>query len=337
MIYDPGQMSIALTKRPHTQSPLMRPLMKSERGVALLMVLWVLTILMVIVLSFSFMARTETHATLAFKERMEKKFLAEAGIQRGIQEILYMKQNIQLAQLEGSDLWKTDGTPYSGRLGDGDYEVRITDESGKIDINTLNDTSAIILRALLKNLGVQDEDTETIVDSILDWKDADDLVRINGAESNFYMSLPNPYKAKNANFDTLEELLLLKGVTYDIFFGSEGEKGLVDFITINSGTNLVNVNAAPKEVLMSAPGITPEMADAIISYRQSKRIMNAQEVGISPGSAPYISFTDSNTYAFEALGYKGEVTKGYPIKAVITLEGSKYRYLYYKSPVTASQ
>lgn len=315
----------------------MRPLMKSEKGVALLMVLWVLTILMVIVLSFSFMARTETHATLAFKERMEMKYLAEAAIQRGIQEIFYMKQNPQLAQLEGSDIWKTDGTPYSGRLGEGDYAVRITDESGKIDINTLNDTSGIILKTLLINMGVQDENADTIVDSILDWKDADDLVRLHGAESDYYMSLPNPYKAKNANFDTLEELVLVKGMSYDIFFGSQGEKGLVDFITINSNMNVINVNAAPKEVLMAVPGITPEIADAIISYRQDKKIMTVQEVGIPPQSTPYISNADGNTFAIVGLGHRGEEKKGYPIKAVVTLASNKYKYLYYKSPVTISQ
>ena len=334
-------MSIALTKGQRTRIPLMRPLMRSEKGVALLMVLWVLTILMVIVLSFSFMARTETYATLAFKEKMEMKFLAEAGIQRGIEEILYMKQNAQLPQFEGSELWKTDGTPYSGRLGEGEYEVRITDESGKIDLNTLNETSGIILKTLLTNMGVQDENADTIVDSILDWKDADDLVRLHGAESDYYMSLPNPYKAKNANFDTLEELLLVKGMSYEIFFGTEGKKGLVDLITINSKMSVINVNAAPKEVLMAVPGITPEIADAIISSRQDKKIMNLQEVGIPPQSAAYISIADGNAFAVEAIGHKGEAKKGYPIKAVVTLvtldSNKKYKYLYYKSPVTASR
>jgi len=318
------------------RNPFIRPLTTSEEGVALLMVLWVLTILMVIVLSFSFMTRTETLATLAFREGMEKKFLAEAGIQRGIEEIYYMKQNPQLAQLEESDAWKTDGTPYSGRLGEGDYAVRITDESGKIDINTLTDASGIILKTLLIQMGVEDEQGDTIVDSILDWKDADDLVRLHGAESDYYQSLPNPYKAKNANFDTLEELLLVKGMTYEIFFGGGGKKGLVNFITINSGMNIINVNAAPKEVLMAIPGITPEIADAIISYRQNKKIMNIQEVGVPPGTA-YIGPVDGNTFAIEAIGHKGDEKKGYPIKAVVTLDGNKYRYLYYKSPVTANQ
>ncbi|MDP2753256.1 MAG: DUF559 domain-containing protein, partial [Nitrospirota bacterium] len=55
----------------------------SPKGIALLLVLWVLTILMVISLSFSFMARTETYSTLSFKEGIEKKFIAEAGIERG--------------------------------------------------------------------------------------------------------------------------------------------------------------------------------------------------------------------------------------------------------------
>ena len=330
-------MGIATIKRQHARGSFIRPLIDSKKGVALLMVLWVITILMVIVLSFSFMARTETHATQAFKERMEMKFLAEAGIQRGIQEIFYLKQNPQLALLEESDSWKTDGTAYSGRLGERDYEVRITDEGGKININTLNETSGIILKALLTQMGVQDENADTIVDSILDWKDADDLVRLHGAESDYYMSLPNPYKAKNANFDTPEELLLVKGMTYEIFFGNEGKSGLVNFITVNSNITTINVNAAQKEVLMAVPGITPEIADAIISSRQNKRIVNPQEVGVPPQSLPYITFADSNTYSVDALGYAGAQTKGYPIKAVVIIEGTKYRYLSYKSPAAPSQ
>jgi len=324
-------------KGPQTSPPFEWSLILSKKGVALLMVLWVLTILMVIVLSFSFMARTETHATLTFKEGMEMKFLAEAGVQRGIEEIYYSKQNPQLSQLTESDTWKTDGTPYSSSLGEGGYEVRITDETGKININTLNETSGIILKTLLMQMGVQDDNADTIVDSILDWKDPDDLVRLHGAESDYYMSLPNPYKAKNANFDTLEELLLVKGVTYEIFFGSEGKKGLVDFITIYTNMNAINVNAAPKEVLMAVPGITPEVADAIINFRQDQILTNAQVVGIPPQSIPFISFAGSNTYSIEGRGYKGEETKGYPIKAVVAIEPAKYKFLYYKSPAATSQ
>ncbi|MEK6673275.1 MAG: hypothetical protein AABY42_07355, partial [Nitrospirota bacterium] len=108
----------------------------SQSGVALLMVLWVLTLLMVIVLSFSFTARTETQSTLAFKEGVEKRFLAEAGIERGIIEIFYRKQN---RSVPGSEVWMTDGTIYKDSLGSGYYSVSIRDESGKVDINMVSE------------------------------------------------------------------------------------------------------------------------------------------------------------------------------------------------------
>ena len=64
-----------------------------EEGIALIMVLWVLTVLMVIALSFSYMGKTESQTSLAFKQGIEKRFLAEAGIEKGIAEIIYTKMN----------------------------------------------------------------------------------------------------------------------------------------------------------------------------------------------------------------------------------------------------
>lgn len=299
------------------------------------MVLWVLTILMVIVLSFSFMAKTETYAALSFKEGLEKQFFAEAGIERAIMEIFYRTQNLAV---EGSDVWKTDGTPYSDTIGGGNYTVSIFNESGKIDINTLNDASGIILKNLLMNSGVQEEIADTIVDSVLDWKDVDDLHRLHGAESDYYMSLPNPYKAKNANFDTLEELLLVKGVTPAILYGSSENRGMIDFLTIYSGTGGVNVNAAPKEVLTAVPGITPEIADAIISFRENAKITNLQEVGIPAQSNQYINLGESSTFTIEAIGNKGDGKFGYGIRATLTIGGPNgYTYVYYKKPISAKQ
>lgn len=311
----------------------------SEKGIALLMVLWVLTILMVVVLSFSFMTRTETHSTFSFKEGAEEKFLAEAGIERGIMELFYREQNRYIPAItEGSEVWKIDGTTYNGQMGDGEYSVMITDESGKVDINAISDANSDILRNLLKNLGVQEEEVNTIVDSILDWKDPDDLHHLNGAESDYYMSLPNPYKAKNANFDTLEELLLVKGVTPEILYGNGEKKGIFNFLTVSSRTNKINVNAAPKEVLMAIPGITPEIADAIISYRESTDIWGIVDAGIPGESAPYITFRDSNIYTIDALGHKGSGKAGFDIRATVIIEeDNKYQYMYYKSPANIKQ
>jgi len=298
----------------------------------LFLVLWVLTILMVIVFSFSFVTRTDTHATLSFKEGMEKKLHAQAGIERGITELFYRMQNLGM---EGVEVWKTDGTSYREKIGDDQYTVMITDESGKIDINM---TSPLILKNLLINLEVRDEDADIIVDSIMDWKDGDDLHRLHGAESEYYLSLPNPYKAKNAPFDTVEELLLVKGMTPEILYGSGEKKGIIDFLTVNSKRGMINLNAAPKEVLAAIPGMTPEIADGIILYRQSKEIRSIQEVqGILGGGysmmLPHISTGGSNTFTIDATGYKGDEKTDFSIRATVIIEGNnEYRYVYYKTP-----
>jgi len=306
----------------------------AEKGIALLMALWVLTILMVLVLSFSYMTRTETYATLSFKEGTEKKFLAEAGVERGILELFYRNANKnQAIILEGHEVWRIDGRLYKDLMGEGEFSVGITDESGKIDINAMTDANSIVLRNLLKNLGVQEEEVNTIVDSMLDWKDADDLHHLSGAEDDYYMSLPNPYKAKNANFDTLEELLLVKGMTSEILYGNKEKKGIIDLLTIYSGKSQINVNAAAKEVLMAIPGITPEIADSIISFREHDEIKNKEDVGIPQESVRYITVGDSYTYSIDSAGIKGNAKTGFKIRATVKIEGgNNYRYRYYKSP-----
>lgn len=308
----------------------MSSIIADNKGIALLLVLWVLTILMVIVFSFSFATRTDVISTIAFKEGVERKYIAEAGIERAILEIFYRRQH-----MAEEDVWRIDGREYEDRLGDGFYKVRILDESGKININT---TSDIILRNLLLNIGVSDEEADVIVDSIMDWKDEDDFYRLNGAESEYYNSLPVPYKPKNAPFDVVEELLMVRGITPEILYGSNEKKGLINFITLYSKTNAININVAPKEVLSALPGISPEIADAIISYRQDKEIRDIGEVGEIIGAgfqlaSPYMSSGDSELFTVDSIGYKDKSKGGYGIRATISISGGRIKILYYKRPM----
>ncbi|HMK50372.1 MAG TPA: type II secretion system protein GspK [Thermodesulfovibrionales bacterium] len=306
-----------------------------DQGIALLIVLWILTILMLLVFSFSYMARTETYATIAFKSGTEEKFFAEAGLERGIMEVFYRQfYKDQTVDIEGREIWRTDDTPYQGQIGDGLYTVRITNEQGKVDINT---ASEVVLKNLFINMGVQAEEADTIVDSIMDWKDPDDLHRIHGAESDYYMSLPNPYKAKNADFDTLEELLLVKGMTSEILYGTKDKKGAIDFLTINSGQGEIDINAAPKEVLMSIPGITAGLADAIIDKRKDTEIKNLAEFALPQESLRYVSAGEggSAAYTIDSIGSRGNQKGGYAIRATVKIAGQDdYKIVYYKSPAT---
>lgn len=308
-----------------------------QRGIALLVVLWVLTILMVVVFSFSFMTRTEGHATLAYKEGMERRYLAEAGVERGIMEVFYANLfRNQSVILEGKEAWRTDGTLYEGKLGGGTYHVRITDEAGKININVLSDSSGIILKNLLINAGVDDKDADTIVDSLLDWRDQDDLHRLSGAEDDYYRSLPTPYEAKDANFDTVEELILVKGMTPEILYGTADTGGIIEFLTVHGPSGQINVLAAPREVLVAIPGITPEIADDIISKRENLAGQVPPDIVLPPESGPYAAVGGAAaTFTIESVGRRGNEKGGYAVRATVTVESmNKAKFLYYKSPTT---
>ena len=314
---------------------------ESPRGIALLIILWVMTVLTVMAFSFTVMTRAESYGTMAFKEQTEKKLLAEAGIERGIMEIIYRSTNRnQAVVLEGMEAWKPDGTAHTVDMGGGGCMVRIIDESGKISLNGLTDSSGIVMKKLLTNRGIASEHADIIVDSILDWKDADDLHRLSGAESDYYLSLAKPYKARNQDFETLEELILVRGITPDILYGAEGAKGIIPFLTVHGKTSLIDINAAPKEVLEALPGMDAATVERIVAFRGASEIRGDAAVRDLLGAAypltvPYIRADPgaSSLFTVEAMGYTDDMKKGHSIVATIALDPSyQYRYAYYKSP-----
>ncbi len=313
----------------------MSPMGRND-GIALFVVMWALAILMVLVLSFSFLARTETHASMVFRDNAERKLLADAGIERGIFEIIYRRQNLNNEIiLPGMEVWGADGTTYTDHVGEGRYSVSIMGESGKLDINKVPD---ILLKNLLLNIGIKDDEADKIVDSIMDFKDPSGLTRLNGAGDDYYMSLPNPYKTKKADFDTIEELLLVKGVTPAILYGDGNQKGIIDFLTVNSKSTLVNLNYASKEVIMALPGMTADLADQIIKTRQDQPIkkLDAVQQIVAGGYSlivPYITVDETNVFTVESQGLKGDEKAGYPVKATVIIDiQNKCKYVYYKSP-----
>jgi general secretion pathway protein K len=311
----------------------------TEDGVALLIVLWVITLLMVLVMSFSLLTRTEANSTVFFRDGVQKKLFAEAAQERAIMEINHRQTyKNQTVVLEGNEVVRIDGRAYNGSIGTGRYVFRLFNESGKINLNTMSNRSGLILNNLLVNLGVAKETADTIVDSILDWIDTDDLRRLNGAESDYYQSLPNPYKAKNGRIDTLEELLLIKGMSPDILFDTKERKGLINFVTIYSSTRSVNINTAPREVLMALPGMAEDVVNRIVELRESAEFKSVQEIQSIPGiNYPAIRWSvdmgESNIYTIESVGFQREEKKGYGIRATVSIEsGAAPRFVYYKSP-----
>jgi general secretion pathway protein K len=316
-------------------------LLTKEKGIALMVVLWMTTLVIVITFAFAVMVRTEVFSTITYKEQLENKYLAEAGMNRALMEIYYRNANKNnTIDTENIVICKTDGTFYQGDIAQGHYQYALTDETGKININLLNDTTAVILNNLLVNMGVEKTEADSIVDCILDWKDGDDLHRLHGVESDYYQSLPNPYKAKDANFDNLEELLLVKGIKNELLFGKEGKKGLIEYLTVHTSSPQININVASTEVLRAIPMMTDDMLQLILKYRSADNVKkdgSGMQSMLSPGEyariAAYVTTADSNIYSVVSVGYRETAQSHYGLKAVVAIEGAgRYRILYYQNP-----
>ena len=115
----------------------------------------------------------------------------------------------------------------------------VTDESGKINLNAVMqiDSSGQTLYNMLMQLPNM---TDDVANSILDWLDPDDDPRESGAESDYYSSLSPPYQAKNGPLDSLEELLLVKGVTPQLLFGNDRNRNGILDPDEDDGTGIVD-------------------------------------------------------------------------------------------------
>jgi general secretion pathway protein K len=147
---------------------------------------------------------------------------------------------------------------------------------------------------------LEEEARYIVIESILDWRDPNDLHRLNGAEDEYYQSLKEPYHCKNGNLDSVEELLLVRGVTPDLFYGrnrlkkEEEEKkvdrvGLQDLFSIYSSGEQVDVNSATPVVLKVVLGIPTEVSQQMVKAREEKLFENLQDlVQRVPEISPFI-------------------------------------------------
>jgi type II secretory pathway component PulK len=170
------------------------------------------------------------------------------------------------------------------QVGDGWVSLKITDLERKVNVNTANPQ---LLNQVLTAMGVDANDMPVVSDSILDWVQAGDNPRLSGAKNQYYQSLNPPYYCKEAPMDDISELLLVKGVTWELYTGQspQGQKtaapkgfgfspfenngyafGLRDvFTTFSDGR--INLNTADVNVLQCIPGVDAATAQAIIKTR----------------------------------------------------------------------
>jgi general secretion pathway protein K len=273
---------------------------RAERGFALVAVMLVLGLLGIIAAEFAYSMRLEAEAMRAWRDHMRAAHLAEAGVGQALRELAGDFQNVSLP-FDGVLTFYKQGPPATVlprlartkvRLGSGEFSYRITDEQARLNVNNATQDQ---LDKLLQCLGVDKIVRDQIVDSILDWIDANDDHRLNGAESDdYYLKLPTPYRARNAKIESVDELLQIKGVTPTIFEGLEGRPGLRDVLTART-SSAPNINTAGPVVFCAM-----RLSEADISEIMQGRL----EIPYGAGqTSRWQGFgTTSNTFRIEAEG-----------------------------------
>lgn len=218
-----------------------------RRGIALVAVLWGLTLLALVAANFTKTTRTEVRLALSLAESAKAEALAEAGVHRTI---------LSLAGSEDREDggWRVDGSVYGWRFGDGEIRVSVRDEGGKIDLNLAEEG---LLGALFRSLELERGEADALVGAIIDFRDPDDLRQLNGAEDPEYERANLPHDAKDAPFQSIEELLQVYGMTQAIY------RRVAPALTIYSSRPTPATDVAPPEVqaLFGDPALQGELEE----------------------------------------------------------------------------
>src|SRR5438876_8930815 len=191
--------------------------MKSRSdGIAMVLVMWVIMVLSLLISGFAFRRHVETQVASFGRKELKAQMLARSGIEVARMQLILDEKSPTDAGFDSlGQAWATNEDLYvDHELGEGKYNVKVIDEERKLPANKLTEDQ---WKKLMEVLGTDPLDADVIVDSILDWIDEDDLHRLNGAEDEYYNQLSPPYRAKNGPLDRVEELLLVRGVTREIF------------------------------------------------------------------------------------------------------------------------
>jgi general secretion pathway protein K len=183
----------------------------AQSGIALVLVLWVLSLLTVMALGLTMTQRGEQALARNQLDGARFRALAEGAIHLAMLNL--MSDPIDAVPTE--DLWRPDGTPHRLSLGGEEIEIRIFNEASRIDLNSMSREQLITLFELA---GAPAGQLDALADAVVDWRDEDGFAGLNGAEDDAYQAEGYDYGAADQPFESLEELLQVRGMTRELFW-----------------------------------------------------------------------------------------------------------------------
>ncbi len=330
-----------------------------RRGAALIVALWTVLILSLLIGGMAFEMHIEAGITSYARKRLKAQVAARGGVEYAK---FMLAKSFETSAFEEGDPEKEAlrimaknlerGIGITGaevQMGGSKAVVDILPEAGRRNVNTLEDED---WEELLDQAGVPEEDWPELIDCFMDFTDANDDHRLNGAEENDTYYKEKGYVPKNAALDTVDELLLIKGFTPAIVYGgpppdpkSEPLRGIAHLLT-TFGDGKVNVNTASREVLMTLTAGNGKMmddwvVDDLLKYRlgddglpntKDDGFDSVQQAisksGMDPALAAKISVSDRTFVRVTSIGENNGVKNG--VWAVFEVGNNKVTPLYWR-------
>jgi competence ComEA-like helix-hairpin-helix protein len=241
--------------------------LRKHHGIALLTAIWIMVVLLILVGGIAAMTHSEAEVARNFGDLTRARWAARSGVRRAEVEVGQVAALPYTALADDQRLLTSpEGTGTPDEM---TYQATVEDEAGKLNLNTATPEDLAVFFP------------PGVADTIVDWRDADSVPRAQGAEDDYYATLMPPYYCKNAPFTTVEELLLVRGVTREMLSAQVTEDGqtLEDLLTVSStddntdmdGQPRLNIKTASSQELTSRCGdvLTSADIDAIIQRRTS--------------------------------------------------------------------
>jgi len=254
----------------------------NTRGMALLLAVTVVSLLIAVTLQFNKDMRQELVGSTNVLEVSALKVMIQSG-----QNLAYMvleEDGKSNAFDSVHDNWSMlDKNTMEQLYGSGELHVSVEDLSGRLPINSLvggngkNDnalrqrTREMLQRLLIANNHVDSgEMASRIIAAIIDWIDADNNEQgLEETESSYYSKQSPPYSCSNRPLEFVEELLRIRHITEEMYYGNDDNAGLRDLVTVHGDQGTININTAPRQVLEAmSPAMNRELADELIVFRE---------------------------------------------------------------------
>jgi len=304
--------------------PLTSRVATGEQGTVLLLVLLVLALISVLILSWAQEWRMELRLASNYREAGRCRRLAEGGVYYALGKLAVAKQAEMNAAAMGqaalaADAWRGDQRPRQVKLPEGQVEIRLEDEAGKINLNRV---PGDLLLKLLQTLMVPRDQIQIMVDSVEDWRTRGEQARPYGAKSNFYLQLEPPYVSKDGPFETVEELSWVHG-----FEGSPMIPRLGEWLTVQAVPMGVDINSAPQQVLL-AMGLPLDVVQTIVSGRQAMPYRTLQEIGplvqtLQLDPSRQLTVQSSPFFTIKATGMINKKGVSHAVKVIVRVDVSQ--------------